>query len=79
MPQDTKQNEVRVPMRAFAVKYKCEFCGEGEQMAITDEMIQLDLNQISKPQLVAHRCNKCGKEMMLPRPYPYLEWVEDKE
>lgn len=70
-------NEKRVPMKSVAVKYICEFCHEGEQIALEAEIMKLDDGTLKRPPMVKHRCNKCGREMMLPRPYPYLEWVED--
>ena len=70
-------NEKRVPMKSVAVKYICEFCHEGEQIALDADIVKLDDGTLKKPPMVKHRCNKCGREMMLPRPYPYLEWMED--
>lgn len=55
----------------IGVKYICEFCNKGEmKYSPSDEVI-------SSMSLLFHKCTNCGKAMMLPKMYPYIEWIEE--
>ena len=68
-----KEHEETFPVRPVGIKYRCEFCNEGEQILDKSEKLVISAGQ--KPKLRKHKCNKCGKEMMLPKAYPYIEWL----
>lgn len=75
-----KPHEEMFELHPYGVRYKCEFCNEGEQVVVKDEVITVPLvmkvGNSQSPIMRKHRCNKCGKEMMLPKSYPYIEWKE---
>lgn len=64
---ELKTNEEAFCIRHIGVRYICEFCHEGEMkyLAPGDDNAGLFL----------HRCTKCNKEMLLPKMYPYIEWI----
>lgn len=64
---ELKTNEEAFCIRHIGVRYICEFCHEGEMkyLAPGDDNAGLSL----------HRCTKCNKEMLLPKMYPYIEWI----
>lgn len=70
------EHERSFPIKPVGVKYICEFCGEGE-MKVSGDARTLILT--SNPPLIKHVCTKCGKEMLLPKSYPYVEWVTEEE
>lgn len=69
------EHEERFPIYPRGVRYRCEFCEEGEQEYVSGEMNQ----EAWKQKLFPHRCNKCGKTMMLPKTYPFIEWTKGEE
>jgi len=71
-----KENEVIFDVRPIGIAYKCEYCHEGEQELIKDKPIVVESGG-SIPKLREHKCNKCGKTMMLPKAYPYIEWIRE--
>lgn len=73
---ELKPHEEAFPVRPVGIRYICEFCNEGEQIAIPDQVVNV---QMTYPEryMIKHRCNKCGKEMMLPKSYPYISWEFD--
>lgn len=70
------EHERTFPIKPIGVKYICEFCGEGE-MKVSEDAHTFVLT--SNPPLIKHVCTKCGKEMLLPKSYPYVEWVAEEE
>ena len=58
----------------IGVKYICEFCNEGEMVRDTSQTVLM-----SDPPMFQHICTKCGKTMILPKVYPYIEWVPVEE
>ena len=64
---ELKTNEEAFCIRHIGVRYICEVCHEGEMkyLAPGDDNAGLFL----------HRCTKCNKEMLLPKMYPYIEWI----
>lgn len=70
------EHERTFPIKPIGVKYICEFCGEGE-MKVSEDARTFVLT--SNPPLIKHVCTKCGKEMLLPKSYPYVEWVPVEE
>ena len=64
---ELKTNEEAFCIRHIGVRDICEFCHEGEMkyLAPGDDNAGLFL----------HRCTKCNKEMLLPKMYPYIEWI----
>lgn len=71
-----RPNEKTFQIKPLGVKYICEHCHEGEMISVNDNIMLT-----SNPPLFAHKCNKCGGELQLPRRYPYIEWIpqEDEE
>jgi hypothetical protein len=41
-----------------------------------------DLNEqiqmVSTPPLIPHTCTKCGGKLLLPKVYPYIEWIPEE-
>lgn len=68
------EHERTFPIKPIGVKYICEFCNEGEMVHNDNEPIRM-----SNPPLISHRCTKCGKDMLLPKVYPYVEWIPAEE
>ena len=60
-------NEERFQIKPEGVRYICEFCNEGEMKYIPH--IPADNH------LYEHECTKCKKHMLLPKVYPYIDWV----
>lgn len=74
MSYKCKDHEETFDVKPIGVKYKCEFCNIGEQKLVTGKPVEIIDCQL--PPLREHKCTKCGKTMMLPKAYPYIEWVE---
>lgn len=72
-PLNLKPHEETFDLRPIGIRYRCEFCNEGEMKYGTNEgpAIALTVN----PPLYEHKCTKCGKTMHLPKMYPYIEWI----
>lgn len=60
----------------IGIKYICEFCNKGEQRMSPDNSFN---PSDGKPLMLKHVCSECGKEMMLPKPYPFVEWIPKEE
>ena len=73
------EHEQSFPIKPVGVKYICEFCNDGEQVAVPDVNIGIQMLESSQRPMILHRCTKCGKEMMLPKSYPYIEWDVDEK
>ena len=63
-------NEEVFEVKPIGVRYKCEFCNDGYQQ------IDPSVPYTPNDKLISHKCNKCGKTMLLPKAYPYIEWLE---
>lgn len=74
-----RPHEEAFTLHPVGIRYRCEFCNEGEMIASSEleTIVLTDPPQL--PYLHKHVCNKCGKEMMLPHKYPYIEWLGDNE
>ena len=64
-------NEETFEVQPLGIRYKCEFCNNGEQI-----YKRSDNQNVPSSNLYLHECNKCGKTMFLPKIYPYIEWLE---
>jgi len=64
--------EVKFKVETLGLKYVCDECKEGD-------MIFTGLGTQKQPQKFQHKCNKCGKEKLLDRQYPGVEWKEMKK
>jgi hypothetical protein len=72
------EHERSFNVHPVGVKYICDYCGEGEMVVDTDEervYVPTDRNKF----MIKHKCTKCGKSLLLPKSYPYIEWIPDKE
>ena len=49
--------------------YECPFCHEGEMKSDASSDLKM-------PKMFPHKCTKCGKTMMLPKVYPYIECLK---
>ena len=54
-------------VRPVCVWYECEFCHKGEQ--------KYDEASYTGTGLFPHKCDKCGKTMLLPRMFPFIKWI----
>lgn len=66
-------NEQAFRIHPVGIKYICEFCHKGEMVYDPKE------KYLTPDALKKHVCDKCGGVLMLPRMYPYIEWVPDDE
>jgi hypothetical protein len=57
------------------VKYICEFCNEGEMKVDTEDEERLYIPTDRNKFMIKHKCTKCGKTLLLPKSYPYIEWI----
>lgn len=69
-----RPNEEAFEVRPIGIRYICEHCHEGE-MVVDNSDGQFLNTVLTNPPLIPHRCTKCGGTLMLPRSYPYIEWV----
>lgn len=74
--RELNEHERAFPIKPVGIKYICEFCGEGE-MKVSEDTRTFILT--SNPPMITHVCTKCGKEMLLPKSYPYVEWIPEEE
>ena len=63
---ELKEHEEAFSIRPIGIRYICEFCHKGEMKYFSHD---------AEKRLFAHRCTKCNKEMLLPKMYPYIEWI----
>lgn len=66
---EAKENEKLFGIRPIGVKYVCPFCKEGEMKLNTNAPITM-------PKMFPHTCTKCGKDLLLDKTYPYVEFDE---
>lgn len=69
-----KPHEEAFEIKPTGIRYRCEFCNEGEMKHLNNEPIVVNLSE-DAPRMYNHVCDKCGKIMMLPKVYPYIEWT----
>ena len=70
---DPKPFEETFELKPIGVKRICEHCNEGEmKYTMQNEFSSVD-NFVSS--MKKHQCTKCGGVLMLPKIYPYIEWV----
>lgn len=74
-----REHEVSFPVKPVGVKYICEFCNQGEMIAVNDVTLMIDAAKREGPVMIPHRCTLCGKDMLLPRTYPRIEFVPIEE
>lgn len=72
-----KENEITFNVRPIGVKYICEHCGKGEMKLVCDPLNPFPKISSLDP-LMKHRCTECNKELLLPKIYPYIEWVKEE-
>ncbi len=71
-----KPHEEAFLVRPVGIRYICEFCNEGEMIAMKDtQSIVIDPDEPRKPPMFKHVCTKCKKTMLLPSTYPRVEFV----
>lgn len=68
-----KPHEKKFEAHPVIVTYTCEFCNEGEMKAFQKTVKAEDIH-MEGPIMIAHKCEKCGKIMQLPKSYPRIEW-----
>lgn len=68
------EHEEMFDVKPVGIKYVCEHCNEGEMIAVHGEMMIVPAEK-SGPFMIKHRCNKCGGTLMLPKTYPYIQWI----
>lgn len=57
-------------IQPICIKYICDTCNEGEMLPTGENY------WLSNPQKINHKCNKCGKEMMLNDKYPIIRYKD---
>lgn len=72
-----KEHEEAFELKPVGIRYICEFCNEGEM--IYDSSENVVIVPLNRSTMIPHKCNKCGKDMKLPKTYPYIEWVTAEE
>ena len=70
-----KPHEEAFDVKPVGIRYICELCGEGEMRLHDDGPVMVEAVYPPRPPLRKHICTKCGGTMMLPKAYPYIEWV----
>ena len=67
-------NEALFKINPIGVKYICEFCHEGEMEFVHG-------NKTPQAVMFEHKCSnvQCGKMLLLPKVYPYIEWNQEDE
>lgn len=74
--KNLNEHEEFFEIKPIGVRYICEFCGKGE-MKMDNSTQNMTLTLV--PPLIKHVCTNCGKDMFLPKSYPYVEWLpQDK-
>ncbi|EGT0683314.1 hypothetical protein IZT14_001706 [Clostridium perfringens] len=56
-------------VKPVLVKYMCDFCNEGEMIPNSKNYWSLD------PPKFEHKCNKCGKKIILDEKYPIMRYI----
>lgn len=69
LPQEEEFEVVPV-----GIRYRCEYCQEGEMIAQSRKPIPVMDRMIQRPIMIEHVCTHCGKTMLLPKSYPYIDW-----
>ena len=69
---EPKEYEATFSIKPIGVKRICEHCSEGEMVRDHDEPIRM-----TNPPLFPHKCKRCGGTLLLPKTYPYIEWVSE--
>jgi DNA-directed RNA polymerase subunit RPC12/RpoP len=73
------EHERTFSVKPVGVKYICEHCGEGEMIADTETPLSIPVNAIvTTPMMRPHRCTKCNGKLLLPKVYPYIEWIPEE-
>lgn len=70
-----KPQEEAFEVRPIGIRYRCEFCNEGEMIASPELKLVVEAVKIEGPVMIRHICSKCNKEMLLPKSYPYIEYI----
>lgn len=70
-----KDHEEMFDVKPVGVRYRCELCEKGEMVVDHQEGEMIKLAVDVKPMLIRHQCTKCKGTMMLPKSYPYIEWI----
>lgn len=73
-----KPQERPIRLLPVGVKYTCEFCNDGEMKFDNSQLVGIPEQGVI-PTLFPHLCSRCGKSMLLPKIYPYIDWVEKEE
>lgn len=63
----------------IAVSYQCELCNDGIMEADPNDPIVMEMTNPPRMQMRRHFCNKCNGMLMLPKTYPYVEWITPQE
>lgn len=74
-----KPHEETFEVKPVGIRYRCELCDEGEMILNETEPVVVEMSYPPKSPLRRHVCNKCGGVLMLPKAYPYIEWVPVEE
>lgn len=72
-----KPHEELFEVKPIGVRCKCEFCNEGEMKLDDPRKLNAQIDQDGiyfDNMMYRHKCTKCGKTMLLPKIYPYIEW-----
>lgn len=66
-----KQYEETFAIWPTGVRYRCEFCEDGEMKVVG----KVHNNDLGGREMYLHHCDKCNREIQLPKAYPYIDWT----
>ena len=71
-----QENEEMFDVKPVGIRYICENCHKGEMIASNDTPLIIEGGI---PRMRSHKCNNCGTTMLLPKTYPYIEWIPKED
>lgn len=74
MAKELGKNERSFDVVPRGIAYICEFCGEGDMVYTGEHKAPYPDAPKTVPFMFQHQCSKCGKMMLLPKVYPYIDW-----
>ena len=75
-----KKGEEVFEIKPVGVRYKCEHCKKGEmKVEMEPGKDPFIWSEKLGRGMVQHKCTNCQLELLLPKQYPYIEWVPLEE
>lgn len=70
-------HEVPFNVIPIGIKYICDHCHNGDMVPISDDFTTVF--PINGKLQIKHYCKNCGSQKVLPKIYPYIEWIATGE